>query len=79
MELDLVSESADQRTALIGECKWTEQVNPVKELDSLRTKTANLPWLKDRNIRYALFTRQPIAAPAQLDVVTAEEVASCGL
>ncbi|HBB93235.1 MAG TPA: hypothetical protein DC042_16340 [Bacteroidales bacterium] len=78
LEIDLISESSDARTVLIGECKWTEQVNPAKILSSLQDKASRLHWLKGRNIRYALFTRNPHTGPAELNSITAEEVTRRG-
>ena len=74
LELDVVSETADKQSVMIGECKWTNEINPHAVLTRLQEKTARLPWLDGRKIEYVLFTKIPCKGPRELRVVTPEEV-----
>ncbi|MFA5817255.1 MAG: ATP-binding protein [Bacteroidales bacterium] len=76
LELDLVSETADRKTMLIGECKWADKVNPEAILTELKEKTSRLHWLDGRNIQYVLFTKHQQSGPEQLKIITAGEVTS---
>jgi uncharacterized protein len=74
LELDLVSESADQKTVMIGECKWSDQVNPEAILNELKEKTIRLSWLDNRKIKYVLFTKHTQKSHNEMKIVTAEDI-----
>ncbi|MFA6126983.1 MAG: DUF234 domain-containing protein [Bacteroidales bacterium] len=74
LEFDLVSETADRKTMLIGECKWSDKINPEAVLTELKEKTSRLHWLEGRNIQYVLFTKYRHPGPPELKIVSAEEV-----
>lgn len=59
VELDLVAESLDQKTILIGECKWTTGENGrliTKRLDKIASA---LPFAQGKDVRTVLFTKVP--------------------
>jgi uncharacterized protein len=74
LELDVVSETADKQTVMIGECKWTDEVNPRAILTGLQEKTSRLAWLDGRKVEYVLFTKYPHQGPGEVRVVSAEDV-----
>ncbi len=76
LELDLVTESTDRKVVFIGECKWTNEVNPEAILKELHEKSSRLSWLDNRNIRYLLFTKQQHPGPPDLKIITADDVTS---
>lgn len=59
VELDLVAESLDQKTILIGECKWTTGENGrliTKRLDKIAPA---LPFTQGKDVKTVLFTKLP--------------------
>lgn len=59
VELDLVAESLDQKTILIGECKWTTGENGrllTKRLDKIASA---LPFTQGKDVKIVLFTKVP--------------------
>lgn len=59
VELDLVAESLDQKTILIGECKWTTGENGrllTKRLDIIASA---LPFTQGKDVKTVLFTKVP--------------------
>ncbi len=59
IELDVVTESIDKKKILIGECKWTEGEQAEKLFYDLETKAQSLPFVKGREVIYALFLKRP--------------------
>ena len=57
MEIDVVAESVDKKTLLVGESKWTEKVDITGEINVLVNKTGNLPFTKGKKIVTALFLK----------------------
>jgi len=75
IEIDIVSESADKTTLLIGEAKWTDQVYPEKIYNELQSKARNLPFARNREILHALFLkRMPEKIPQDAIIITAKDV-----
>lgn len=58
LEVDVVAETADRRRLLVGEVKWSERVDPVRELAALRRKAANLPLAEGREVHLAVWVRR---------------------
>ena len=59
VELDLVAESLDQKTVLIGECKWTTGENGrllTKRLDKIASA---FPFAQGKEVKTVLFTKVP--------------------
>ena len=76
LELDVVSETTDRKTVMIGECKWSDEVNPDMILSGMKNKVSRLQWLDGRNIVFVLFTKRACNVPHQMKIVTAGEVGS---
>lgn len=57
VELDVVAESIDHKTILIGECKWTEGENGRLMTRTLERIAANLPFTAGKNVMFKLFTK----------------------
>lgn len=57
-EIDVVAESMDKRHILIGECKWTQQEDPVRLLHRLQRLVPALPFIKKgQQVQFALFLK----------------------
>jgi AAA+ ATPase superfamily predicted ATPase len=61
MEIDVVAESEDGTSLLVGEVKWSRRVDWKREEAVLRRKTENLPLPRGRNVRLAIWA--PTATP----------------
>jgi hypothetical protein len=57
VEIDVVAESVDSKTMLIGESKWTDSVDIVYEVNNLRKKITNIPFSREKSIIPALFLK----------------------
>ncbi|MBQ9713121.1 MAG: hypothetical protein IJV54_12640 [Bacteroidales bacterium] len=57
VELDVVAESLDHGTILIGECKWTGSENGRLLTNGLKKTASLLPFTKGKRIVYKLFTK----------------------
>ena len=57
VELDVVAESFDKKTILIGECKWTTSENAHHLTEHLERIAKHLPFTKDKNIVIKLFLK----------------------
>ena len=57
IELDVVAESLDHSTILIGECKWTTGENGRLLTNRLKKIATLLPFTKGKQIVYKLFTK----------------------
>ncbi|GAB6057131.1 ATP-binding protein [Desulfonatronum parangueonense] len=58
MELDLVAESVDQSTLLIGEAKWSDMGNLDALCGELERKVGQVPFVKGRKVITALFVKK---------------------
>ena len=54
MEFDVVAESIDKKSLLVGECKWTTQENATQLISELRRKANLLPFAKNHTINLFL-------------------------
>jgi AAA+ ATPase superfamily predicted ATPase len=57
IELDVVAESLDHSTILLGECKWTTGANGRLLTNGLKKIAPLLPFTKGKQIVYKLFTK----------------------
>lgn len=57
MEIDLIAESTDHTTLLIGECKWTNPEIATELYHQLLRKAQSLPFAKDKKIIPVLFLK----------------------
>lgn len=58
VELDVVAESLDHTTIMLGECKWTNGENAEVLTARLQQIAKALPFVHGKQIRYKLFLRQ---------------------
>ena len=59
MELDVVAESLDHKTLLIGECKWSTGENGRLLTHQLERIAAALPFAQGKEVKTVLFTKVP--------------------
>ncbi len=58
LEFDVMAESTDGKSLLVGECKWSDKkINPQILLAELQQKAQFLPFAKDKNIIPCLFLK----------------------
>ncbi len=57
MEIDVIAESTDGNSLLIGECKWSDNQNTVQMLKQLREKAKKLPFDANKEIVPVLFLK----------------------
>jgi hypothetical protein len=58
MEIDIVAESSDKTSILVGEVKWSENISYNKLCEQLQYKSENLPVTGNRNIIKVLFLKK---------------------
>lgn len=63
LEIDVVAESQDGRSLLLGEVKWSEERDAERLLAHLKRKAENLPFAKSRTLVYALWLKRAPKAP----------------
>lgn len=75
MEFDVVAESTDKTELAIGEAKWSENTDLIKEADDLKRKASNLPFTGKHNILLLLFVKhKPASLPSGVLVFGPDEV-----
>jgi AAA+ ATPase superfamily predicted ATPase len=73
VELDVVAESMDKKTILIGECKWTSLENARLLTEKLKKITEHLSFTQDKDIVVKLFLKNSPEEP-QGNHLLAEDV-----
>ena len=63
VELDVVAESIDGNTVLIGECKWTTSENARHLTDYIKSVAEHLYFTKGKNVVIKLFLKNPPEEP----------------
>jgi hypothetical protein len=59
MEIDVVAESENGATLLVGEVKWSRRIDWTREQAALRHKAENLPLARGRTVQLALWSPSP--------------------
>lgn len=59
IELDVVAESLDGSSLLVGECKWTGREDVARLNEELLRKASMLPFVRGKKIVPVLFLREP--------------------
>jgi hypothetical protein len=59
LELDVVAESVDGKTLVVGECKWTEQEQASRLLFELEEKIKKCSFAQGKKIITCLFLKNP--------------------
>jgi hypothetical protein len=58
-EIDIVAESFDGLHVLLGEAKWENSVDASSLLARLKRQSANLPFVRGRDVHFALWAKMP--------------------
>lgn len=74
MEIDLVAESQDGSTLLVGEVKWSRRIDWRREEATLRRKAENLPLARGRKCLLALWAPSPPRSAGDVLCFGAREV-----
>lgn len=76
MEIDVVAESMDGRSVLLGEAKWENETNVHRVMRKLEKQADNFPKTGKRKVILAVWCKQPLTHPAETSVFNAEDVLS---
>jgi len=75
MEIDVVAESSDKSTLLIGEAKWIDNISAEKINSELKTKIQNVPFVQNRKVIHVLFLKQmPNKISKEMIIITPADV-----
>jgi len=58
MEIDIIAESTDKSTLLIGEAKWIDNISVKNIINELKAKINNAPFIQNRKVLQVLFLKQ---------------------
>ncbi len=58
LEVDIIASSTDRKTLLIGEVKWSDEINLPKIEQHFERTIQNLPFIKDQKILCAVFLKK---------------------
>ena len=75
MEIDVVAESTDKSTLLIGEAKWIDNISSEKIAYELIAKTENIPFIQNRKLIHVLFLkRMPDKVSKEMIIITPGDI-----
>ena len=74
IELDVVAESIDKKSLLIGECKWTKTENASELLENLKKRSKYFAYVKNHKVYYTLFLRHEPVDRMQENIILPQEV-----
>jgi hypothetical protein len=74
LEVDVVAESEDGSSILVGEAKWSESRNAARLARQLADKAARLPFVQGRRVVLGLWLRAPAPGLEGVEIVTPREV-----
>lgn len=75
LEFDVVAESLDRKTVLIGEAKWSGKESETKRwAEDLRARAEAAPFVKGRKVVFALWLKKPLAVGSDVAVITPDAV-----
>jgi uncharacterized protein len=75
LEIDVVAESKDKKSLLVGEAKWTENIDVTWDADKLIRKLANLPFVHKHKIIPVLFLKhKPAVTPDEITIFGPEDI-----
>ena len=74
LELDVVAESEDGKSLLLGEVEWAEEIDAVRLVAELRRKAENVPFQEGRDVRLALWTKRAARVARDVKVVTPRQL-----
>ncbi len=69
MELDIVAESEDGTSLLLGEVEWAEEIDAARLVAEIRRKAENLPFRRGRDVRLALWTKRRARLPRDVQAL----------
>lgn len=75
LEVDIVAESTDKRTLLVGEVKWSDQSSIIGLMSEFNRKIQALPFIDGRPVRKVLFLKQkPEEYPSDVQIITPDDI-----
>jgi len=76
LEFDVVAESIDKKSILVGECKWNQADYADRLMKKLKIKAEKSPFTKGKNIVYALFLKEKPLDESQTNIFLPDDVIS---
>jgi AAA+ ATPase superfamily predicted ATPase len=74
LEIDVVAESEDGRSLLLGEVEWADETDTPRLLAELRRKAERIPFRDDRDVRLAIWTKKSVRLPREVRNVAPRQV-----
>jgi len=74
LELDIVAESDDAKSLLLGEVEWSEKSDAARLVTELRRKAENIPFRHGRKVQLALWTKRAARGPRDVRILTPRHV-----
>ena len=75
LEMDVVAESMDRTSVLVGEVKWAGQCGNVgRTIAGLKERAQRLPFVRGRRVVLALWLKEKVQTPSGLTVLTPDDV-----
>ncbi len=74
MELDIVAESTDKKTLLVGEAKWSDNPSITELSSELKEKCRNIPFAKNHKIIKALFLKRRLKEFDNSIIITPDKI-----
>ncbi len=75
MEIDVVAESVDKTTLLVGEVKWSESVSIAEIESALDNKVSRIPFAKNRKVIKAVFVKNKTqSSTSDVKIFTPDEI-----
>ena len=75
VDVNVVAESVDNSTLLVGECKWTNEENAMSLLNELEEKVKYMPFAAGRKIVPALFLKKKPQHPTGFELYPVQVLA----
>jgi AAA+ ATPase superfamily predicted ATPase len=73
-EVDVVAESVDRKSVLLGSVKWQERCDAGAVAAELRERASALPFIQGRRVRLAMWLKRHQRPPADTAVMTPRQV-----
>ncbi len=74
LELDVVAESEDGKSLIVGEVEWSDEIDSGRLVSELRRKAENFPLREGRGVQLALWTKKAIRVPRDVKTFVPRQV-----
>lgn len=74
IEIDVVAESIDGKTLLVGECKWSDNIDAGRVAEELLVKSQKLPFARGKQVKTILFLKSHSKRDCRSKIMTAADL-----